>query len=182
MPSRFRWELLQCPLFHRARVSHLHHGGVLDRVSVRDDAAPVDDKPRARRLFLLQPLPRQRPARKVVGAVDLRRRGVAARCDGTRAERAGGGSRSRTRTEHIRERQRSHTQEVVVLRASTLTRSAGRKGQQSAEAKLGSTRRCAAAYGQAPKERAGADSKRSKTRPNSAHGKGRGPNGSRYMS
>ena len=55
-------------------------------MSVRDDASPIDDKPRARRLLLLQPLPRQRPARKVVRAVDLRRCG---KDDRTRAEPGG---------------------------------------------------------------------------------------------
>ena len=55
-PAVLYYKTISC----RARVPpHLHHGGVLDRVSVRDDASPVDHKPRARRLLLLQPLPRQ---------------------------------------------------------------------------------------------------------------------------
>lgn len=52
---------------------HLYHGGVLDRVSVGDNSSPIDDETGARRLLLLQPLPRQGPAGEVVRAVDLRR-------------------------------------------------------------------------------------------------------------
>lgn len=49
----------------------LYHGGVLDRVCVGDDPPSVDHKPRACRLFLLEPLPGHRPAREVVRAVYL---------------------------------------------------------------------------------------------------------------
>lgn len=39
---------------------------------VGDDASPVYDKSRACGVLLLQPLPRHRPTRKVVRAIDLR--------------------------------------------------------------------------------------------------------------
>lgn len=69
--------------------SHLNHRGVLYRVSISDDASPVNQKSRARRLLLLKPLPRHRPAWKAVRTVNLRERATDRRREEERVGMAG---------------------------------------------------------------------------------------------